>query len=159
MLERILGHINNYFERDARTHKRRIYAGEYTISNGGMNLPEGIKEGQHFRICGSDMNDGVYLYYEGAIMNADGGEAVLTDETFDGEVWLLAIPPRLKQLAAEIDGWNKKYAKKMASPFQSESFKGYSYTLKSGSDGTGGIDAQAWQTAFAAQLDEWRKLS
>ena len=50
--------------------------------------------------------------------------------------------------------WQKENKKAVESPYQSESFGGYSYTIKNGNDGQG----LSWKQVFAARLNEWRKI-
>lgn len=142
MLEQICAYIHNYFYGET-------YEGEYTIENGALELP--LLDGQYFRITGSRMNDGVYTY------PADG----LTDETFTGVIYEMRPPRRFLALVSEIEAWQDKYGAATASPYQSESFGGYSYSLKSGSSASGVTDSAAagWQGVFRAYLNEWRKLA
>lgn len=143
MLTELCAELKNYFLRD---RNEDIHYGEYTISGGSIDLPF-LLNGQYFRIVGSVLNDGVYQY------PADG----LTDETFTGAVWSMAVPPAVVALAAEIEAWNEKNADVLASPYTSESFGGYSYTKASGSPASGG--AYSWKDQFASRLSKWRRLS
>lgn len=133
MLEAVLAHLNNWFVSE-------IHSGVYTISGWKIELPFLIN-GQYFRIVGSAMNDGVYQY------PASG----LTDETFDGAIWALAIPKNIISLADEISEWNEK---NQPSAYTSESFGGYSYTR--GTNGNG--QPVSWQNVFAARLSPYKKL-
>lgn len=139
MLEDILRHLNNWFLVD-------IHEGTFTVGNGSIALPF-LQNNQHFRIIGSVFNDGLHQY-----------PAVdLTDETFTGTVWALAVPKAVLTLSAEIDEWQEKFGDTVANPYTSESFGGYSYTKASG----GKADTTAvtgWQDAFRNQLNAWRKL-
>lgn len=137
MLTELCGHLRNWFDRER-------YAGTFTIENGSVALPF-LQEGQYFRILGSTFNDGVHQY------PAYG----LTDETFDGAVWALAIPPSVLALDAEIEAWQDKNGDASASPYSSESFGGYSYSRATDAK-TGG--AVTWQSAFRSKLNQWRKL-
>ncbi len=135
MLNELCKEINNWFV-------QKIYFDEYTIEDGTIVVPELLK-GQYFRIVGSVLNDGVYEY------PTQG----LKDETFDGAVWAMAIPQEVIALSAEIDEWQKKYASagsSAMSPYQSESFGGYSYTK--------GSTEVKWQGVFKSRLDQWRKV-
>lgn len=138
MLENVLRHLKNWFFREARS-------GTYIITGGRLEL-DFLQMGQYFRIVGSVFNDGVYQYND---------ELALTDETFSGEIWALAIPKAFLDLVTEIELWQTKNGAAATGPFQSESFSGYSYTLKSGETGSSGV---SWQSAFAARLNQWRKL-
>lgn len=140
MLEQILHFIHNYFEKEK-------HCGHYVIENGSLVLCY-LVAGQYFRIIGSALNDGVYQY-----------PAQLVDEEFDGEIWALSVPRSLLSLAEEIADWQEKYGDSVDSPYQSESFGGYSYSKASagGSNRKGG-DLYGWQAKFASRLNQWRKI-
>ncbi len=138
MLEQILKHLNNWFLVD-------IHEGEFSVENGSIALPF-LQNGQYFRICGSVFNDGLYQYRP---------DLKLTDETFDGTVWALAVPQAVIDLAAEIEAWETKNGDASIGPYQSESFGGYSYTKATDAQ-TGG--AVTWQSAFRSRLNHWRKI-
>jgi hypothetical protein len=122
-----------------------IRFGTYTIQNGTLSLPF-LLDGQYFRIVGSVLNDGVYKY---------DNELQLRDETFTGAVWAMKIPPSVVDLATEIDTWIEKNGSAASSPYQSESWGGYSYSLKSGGAESGSLD---WRIVFGGSLNRWRKL-
>lgn len=134
MIDEICASLHNYFAMD-------IVPGEYTVNDGEITLPF-LAAGQFFRVVGSVFCDGVYRC----------GDKLPADETFDGAIWALAIPPALEELAAEIEEWKAKNADVLASPYQSESFGGYSYSKGTGSD------SASWQGAFASRLNRWRKI-
>lgn len=137
MLSQVLKYLKNYFVAENRL-------GNYKIENGSISLPF-LSEGQYFRIIGSIFNDGVYQY------PARG----LKDEEFGGAIWALAIPNEVITLTEDIEEWQKQYRANAESPYQSESFGGYSYTLKTAGDGKSGI---SWSSAFADRLNQWRKI-
>lgn len=149
MLTELCGYLKNWFDR-AR------FFGTFEIKNGRLlSFNDGgiIQDGQHFRIIGSVFNDGVYQY------DSNDPEE-LQDETFSGAVWLLAIPQEVQDLSAEIDAWREKNEaldSAAMSPYNSESFGGYSYSKSSGitADGNG---IGGWQTAFGNRLARWRKI-
>lgn len=143
MLTELCAELKNYF---LRNRDADIHYGEYTISDGSIDLPF-LLDGQYFRIVGSVLNDGVYQY------PADG----LADEVFTGAVWAMAVPPAVIALAAEIEAWNTNNADALANPYTSESFGGYSYTKASGNSASGG--AYSWKDQFASSLSKWRRLS
>ena len=132
MIDEICASLHNYFAVD-------IVPGEYTVNDGEITLPF-LAAGQFFRVVGSVFCDGVYRC----------GDKLPADETFDGAILALAIPPALEAIAAEIEEWKAKNADVLASPYQSESFGGYSYTK--------GSDSASWQGVFAKRLNRWRKL-
>ena len=148
MLTELCAELKNYF---LRNREADIHYGEYTISDGSIDLPF-LLDGQYFRIVGSVLNDGVYQY------PAVG----LTDEEFSGSVWAMAVPPSVIALSAEIEEWQNKYGgvdSANMSPFSSESFGGYSYQKAQGFASTGGGMLISWQDLFAGRLAKYRRLS
>ena len=139
MLEQVLMHLKNWFLVPGGIHE-----GTYTIEDGGIALPF-LANGQYFRICGSVFNDGLHQY----------PDSDLKAETFDGTVWALAVPQAVIDLAAEIEAWQKKNGDASVSPYQSESFGGYSYSKATDSASGGAV---TWQSAFRSRLNAWRKL-
>lgn len=115
----------------------------FTITDGEISLSSSIKDGQYFRIVGSLFNDGVYQAHT----------SDLIDETFDGAVWAMAVPPNVVALAAEIEEYNKSEAAQI-SPYTSESFGGYSYSRNTDSNG---LPIQ-WKTVFANKLNRYRRI-
>jgi hypothetical protein len=144
VLSELCGEIRNYFLRD---REKDIHSGTFTISGGSISLPFLI-DGQYFRVVGSVLNDGVYKY----------PAEDLTDETFDGSIWAMAVPKDVIALSDEIDEWNVTNAEKLASPFQSESFGGYSYT-KASNGSSNGSSGWTWQDQFRTKLNRYRRLS
>lgn len=144
MLTELCQELRNWFDLER-------HFGSFEISNGALNV-DFLKSGQYYRIIGSVFNDGVHK--RGDVKDT------LTDETFDGAVWALGIPKAVIDLAAEIAAWVAKYggAEGVAtSPFASESFGGYSYTVKAASS-SGGSGAATWQSVFNSRLNMWRKI-
>ena len=139
MLEQVLMHLKNWFLVPGGIHE-----GTYTIEDGGITLPF-LANGQYFRICGSVFNDGLHQY----------PASDLKAETFEGTVWALAVPQAVIDLAAEIEAWQKKNGDASVSPYQSESFGGYSYSKATDSASGGAV---TWQSAFRSRLNAWRKL-
>lgn len=144
MLTELCAELKNYFLRD---QSEDIHNGSFTISDGSIDLPF-LLNGQYFRIVGSVLNDGVYQY----------PASDLTDETFSGAVWAMAVPPAVIALAADIEAWNDENAEILSSPFSSESFGGYSYSKASTYSG-GESRVMSWQVQFASRLSKWRRLS
>lgn len=133
--------VNNYFE------QTRIF-GEFEIADGSIDLNKyDIQEGQYIRVVGSVFNDGIYQY-----PIPPGNE--LVDEKFDGAIWVMAVPSSVIAQIEEIDQWEAMNQSTLNSPYQSESFGGYSYTLKT-ENAEGGLN---WQTHFRRKLDRWRKV-
>lgn len=141
MLEQILDYIHNYFVKSKIT-------GTFTISSGSLEASF-LQNGQYFTIHGSIFNDGIHQY----------PASDLTDEVFEGEVWAMAVPPAVIALADEIREWVSNNSSAVYSPYQSESFGGYSYTRKTDS-GSGFADSTpGWAGVFGSRLNKWRKIS
>lgn len=146
ILEDVLCHIHNWFERDTiGSSSLRIEDGTLPASISSKLLPR-----QWYRIEGSVLNDGLHQH------PADD----LTDETFTGTVTTLAIPRPLLRVAEEIEAWQDANGNAVDGPYASESFDGYSYSLKSdggANSGSGGLSG--WRLAFRDRLNPWRKMS
>lgn len=140
MLEQVLAFIHNYFQKE-------ILRGKFKVQDGEMHVT-GLQDGQYFRILGSVFNDGVYKY------PADD----LVDEVFEGEIWAMAVPPSVIAISDEIAVWVDKNRSVIESPYQSESFGGYSYTKANGSGGLGGSASLDWRDVFKSRLNQWRKI-
>ena len=141
MLEELMRECRNYFLIPGGVHPDT-----YTIKDGSIALPF-LRVGQYFRIVGSTFNDGVYQYED----------FTLVDETFTGAVWVLAVPQEFERLAENIQKWRTEYEDTQNSPFQSESFGGYSYSLKSDSS-SHGSSLVGWRRTFSNDIRKWRKL-
>lgn len=138
MLTEICTHLKNFF---VRSEEDKHYQKGITINDGILTPSFDIKQNQYYRIIGSTFNDGVHRF----------GDAtdVLVDEVFDGSVWLMSVPKSFLDLVAEIEDYQEKYGQ--ATPYNSESFGGYSYSK---ADST----AASWQHAFSTRLNAWRKI-
>lgn len=149
MLSQICHYLRNWFN-----YKGIKYIGRFEIKNGVLSFesPMAIQNEQYYRIVGSVFNDGVY----------QKGSEELKDETFWGGVWPMAVPSDVISLAAEIEEWQKLYGgvdSQNMSPYQSESFGGYSYSKSSG--GTSSISDSSvptWQSVFADRLARYKKI-
>jgi len=148
MLERVLSHIHNWFERGTSS-----VAG---VSEGSLTPGPDVPSGAWYRLQGSLLNDGLHLH------PADD----LVDEEFNGTVTVLAIPRPLLQVVDEISQWvadtagAEEFARK--AKFQSESFGGYSYTLRgdlNASQSADGRSLSGWRAKFAQDLNPWRRIS
>lgn len=142
MLTELCQELRNWFDRERHT-------GTFEISGGNI-VCDFLQEGQYFRLIGSIFSDGVHKY----------PAADLPSEAFTGAVWALGIPAPVVTLSDEIDAWRAKYEapdSAALSPFQSESFGGYSYA-KGASGSNGNTSGVSWQNAFAARLNKWRKI-
>ena len=134
MFAEVLDYLHNWFV------KSRI-DGEFSIE-ANVLTPCDALVGQYIRIEGSTFNDGVYKY---------GVDSFVAEETFNGSVYLLAIPRDLERLVDEISDFVETYG---YSDLQSVSFGGYSYTRKSGENG----NSYGWVDEFRGRLKRWRKL-
>lgn len=145
MLAELCKELNNW-----DFQKRAVkYFGTFTIEDGSLDFDK-LQPDQYFRIVGSVFNDGIYKH-----------PAVLRDETFEGAIWAMAIPEEVVALAAEIKEWVAKYGgadSANMSPYNSESFGGYSYTKSGGGSSDGTSAAGTWQAAFKSRLNKWRKI-
>lgn len=154
MLTELCQYLKNWFELDKISGKVTITDGNITVVSDsllfGGTYPT-ILPGQYIHIEGSVFNNGVFMY----------GEDQLTNEIFEGTVWLMGVPQAIIDLDAEITEWRKKYeavGSPAMSPFNSESFKGYSYSKGTVSSGAGAESALGWQNVFGPRLAPWRKI-
>ena len=151
MLSEVCLYLKNWF-----TFGRPKFFGKFKIENNVITSYNdgdmGIQTNQYYRVIGSVFNDGVYKH----------GEEAMTDEIFTGAVWLMAVPPDFLELVAEIDEWQEKYGgvdSSNMSPFQSESFGGYSYSKSSGGSASGSESSvPTWQAVFGDRLKRYKKI-
>lgn len=136
--------LRNWFDRDRRT-------GTFEITGGSITA-DFLQSGQYYRIIGSIFNDGIHQF----------PVADLKEETFEGAVWALAIPEPVIKLSEDIEAWREKNEaldSANMSPFQSESFGGYSYSKGSTSgQNTANGGGLSWKNVFASRMNAWRKL-
>ena len=128
------------------------HTGTFTVEGGSLTA-DFLADGQYFRVMGSVFNDGVWRF----------PNSEMRDETFTGSVWTLAIPKEILDLAVTIDAWRDKYERDAdsaaLSPFQSESFGGYSYAKGSFGSASGSSgSAPSWKAVYASSLNKWRKI-
>ena len=135
-LTNLCAEIRNYFE----TQKR---FGTFTISDGSISPSNFLQSGQYYRIVGSVFNDGVHRH----------PAHDLTDETFDGAVWAMAVPLAVVELLHKIDDFEKAEANSPTA-YTSESFGGYSYTKATDENGL----PVGWRSVFKSELNKHRKL-
>lgn len=154
MMTEVCEYLHNWFDRG----QPKIH-GSFVIANGGITLANGedigLKEGQFYRVMGSALNDGVWRYPE------EETDIRLRDESFNGTVWHMAVPPIVASISAEIDAWTKQYGAidgPMMSPYTSESFDGYSYTKATGGTMSNGVAVSGWPNVFGTRLSRWKKL-
>lgn len=152
MLTELCQELKNWFDRG-----QPKWFGKFTIDSDGNIIHSGktisLQTGQYFRIVQSVFNDGVHKYPDDSLL----------EETFEGAIWAMAIPPQVIQLAEDIKAWHDKYGNidsAAMSPYNSESFAGYSYS-KSGGGSAAGLasgGAGTWQGVFASRMKLWRKI-
>lgn len=142
MLNELCMEIKNFFDKGQAKFHGKIIIEDNSITN--AEFLNTIKPGQYFRIVGSVLNDGVYCYDE---------KLALEDETFKGSIWFMAVPKAVIELANDIEKWVTDYSN-VNSPYQSESFGGYSYSKASGTNG----GVITWQDAFAKRLNVYRRI-
>lgn len=128
-LEELLMELNNWFPATVREGAFRIAGGTLPV--------DGAARGQYIRISGSALNDGLHSYPLGG----------LADEEFTGEVSILSVPQSVVRLSQDIAEWREANKGALASPYDSESFGGYSYSRAKG----------GWQGVFARELSRWRR--
>ena len=136
MLTELCAELRNYFVKE-------VYRGNFTIKDGSIAPLNFLQDGQYFTIVGSVFNDGVHQY------PIDD----LIDETFDGTIRTMAVPPTVIALAEEIKEYNEGDATK-PSAYTSESFGGYTYTKATDKNGV----PASWKKVFADRLNEYRKI-
>ncbi len=145
MLTEICADIKNYF-----TYEQDKHIGDFAIVDGIITPPFDILT-DYIRIVGSHLNDGVHKL----------SDADLVDEgIFHGAVWVMSPPAAFLQLAKEISDWQTKNGaldSAAMSPFNSESFGGYSYS-KSGGSSAGISTGANWKSAFASRLNVYRRI-
>lgn len=148
MLTQICQYLRNWFDRKADGSSYPKYGGDFTITDGEIDLE--LASGTYIRIMGSLHNDGVHCY-------GDGG---LTDETFEGNIWVMSIPKPVRDAATWAENWlaiNGGADSAANSPFASESFGGYSYSK--GASASGGNGASVFEQAhLITVLAPWRKI-
>ena len=147
MLTEICAEIKNYF-----TYENDKHIGDFSIIE-GLIVPSFDIPTDYIRIVGSHLNDGVHKLSDADLV--DEGE-------FHGAVWVMSPPKAFLDLAKEIEDWQAKNGaldSPAMSPFNSESFGGYSYS-KSGGNASGGSSSAgaSWQAAFATRLTMYRRI-
>lgn len=145
MLTEICAYLKNYFEYEK-------YIGNVVISSGTITVDGksiALEEGQYFALFRDKFVLGVFKQGD-----------TLTDKTFDGAIWLMDVPVGVVNADKWAEDWKAKNGgvdSAANSPFQSESFGGYSYSKGSGKDGKigGSVFDQA---GFLGMIAPYRKL-
>lgn len=154
MLTEICAYLNNYFDFDEFHKKYPCLEKEFVISGGELpELSDLLVKGQCFYIYGSVLNDGVYQYTD---------DLKLKDETFNGLVQSMHTDSGFLELANEIAAWQEKYGgvnSQAMSPFNSESFGGYSYSKSGGGSGSGSSSGTpSWQDVYGKRLQMYKRI-
>ena len=147
MIGEICAEIKNYF-----TYENDKHVGDWVISNGTISPSLDFVTG-YIRIIGSRLNDGVY----------DTSDMTLEDEEFHGAIWIMSPPNDFLELVQEISEWqalNGTSDSVNMSPFQSESFGGYSYSKGSNNSSAGASSSivPTWQSQYASRLKKYRRI-
>ena len=149
MLTELCQELRNWFEKDK-------YFGTFTIEGGQITDGSMLQDGQYYRIIGSVFNDGVHKHEPN-----NAKREILHDEVFEGAIWAMAVPPTVIALSEKIEAWQTKYGgvnSQNMSPYQSESFGGYSYSKGGGGSSGSSGGAPTWKSMFADELNRWRKI-
>lgn len=149
MLTEICAEIKNYFTLECDRH-----FGDFAIVDGQITPSFDIPT-DYIRIVGSRLNDGVHK-------RGESGFDLENEAEFHGAIWVMSPPKSFLDLAAEIAEWQSKNggADGVAmSPFQSESFGGYSYSKGSTYSSRGGSNSTpSWESTYASRLNVYRKI-
>ena len=144
MLNKVCRYLKNWFV-------KTYYIGAVTVSDGAVSVngePISMNEGDYFALVRTRYVYGVYQY---------GDE--IEDSTFDGAVWVMDVPPEILAILPDLTAWETANGAESpaASPYQSESFGGYSYNKANTGDGK--VGASVFDVAtFKAALDPFKKL-
>ena len=148
MLSEVCAEIKNYF-----TYEEDKHRGDFAIVNGQIT-PSLDLSTDYFRVIGSRLNDGVHKV-------SDLTEHPLHDEEFHGAIWIMSPPDSFISLVNEIEEWsriNERPDSPAMSPFQSESFGGYSYSKGESSSSDKNSNDVSWRKAYASRLSIYRKI-
>lgn len=149
MLTEICAKIKNFFTYEADKH-----IGDFSIIDGAI-APSFDIPTDYIRIVGSHRNDGVH------VRNKNGNFDLIDEGEFHGAVWVMSPPAEFIALVAEIEAWQEKNGgsdSQAMSPFNSESFGGYSYSKSGGNSASGGSGGADWSNAFASRLSVYRRI-
>lgn len=144
MLGEICASIRNYF-----TYEEDKHPGTYKVEGGALVPAVDIPTG-YYAIFGSRKNNGVHKTTD----------ALTNEGDFRGSVWVMSVPADFLALVEEIKAWQTKYGSldsEAMSPFNSESFGGYSYSKGSGNSASGYGAGASWQDVFSSRLNRWRR--
>lgn len=150
MLTEICAEIKNYF-----TYCDDRHNGDFAIVDGQI-VPSIDIQTDYIRIIGSRFNNGVHK-------RGENGFDLVDEGNFHGSIWIMSPPNDFLALVGEIETWqemNGKADSQAMSPYQSESFGGYSYSKSSGrsSESGSGSSVPTWQSQYASRLNLYRRI-
>ena len=147
MLTEVCAEIKNYF-----TYAGDKHFGDFAIVDGHIT-PSFDFPTDYIRIVGSHLNDGVHKLSDNDLVDED---------TFHGAIWIMSPPAAFLALVGEIETWQEMHGKADSaamSPYQSESFGGYSYSKASGgSSESGASSVPTWKSVYASRLKMYRRI-
>lgn len=150
MLSEVCAEIKNYFSYECDRH-----IGDFAIVDGQI-VPSFDFPTDYIRIVGSHLNDGVHKLSDHDLTN---------EGTFHGAVWIMSPPKDFLALVEEIEAWQEKNGgadSANMSPFQSESFGGYSYSkgmnYGNSSNSSSPSGSTTWQSQYASRLKIYRRI-
>lgn len=148
IIDELCRELRNYFVRYIWQGKFEISGGTLLPDSSGDSPADVLLPGQYYCVSGSVLNDGVHRW----------SEDFLSDETFAGEVWSMAVPPGFLSLVSQIAEYRAKWDSMAAegkwTGFASESFGGYSYTLPSDAP----VELREIAARIVAGKRMWRKV-
>jgi len=144
MLSEICAEIKNYF-----TYEGDRHIGDFAIVDGNITPSFDIPT-DYIRIIGSHKNDGVHKVSD---------KDLIDEAKFHGSIWVMSPPKAFLDLVKEISDWQAKYGgvdTEAMSPFNSESFGGYTYSKTTRSSGEGA--STTWQSLYSSRLNLYRRI-
>lgn len=151
MLNAICAEIKNYF-----TFEKDKHFGDWAVVDGAIAPLFDIPT-DYIRIVGSHKNDGVHKRNEHGVFElVDEGE-------FHGAIWVMSPPADFLALVAEMEQAQEKFGgvdSEAMSPFNSESFGGYSYSKSSGGSASGSGTSTGYDVfaVYASRLNIYRRI-
>ena len=95
MLDKILHELGWY--KRPNQYVTHIEFGKFMIEGGNIVPSKFLSENDYIRIVGSKWNDGLHQY----------PDVNLTDETFEGAIWVMRVPSAVITLASKIEEYEK----------------------------------------------------
>lgn len=146
MLTRVCRYLKNWFVK-SNTGNGDVAVIDGKVYFNGSEIE--MNEGQHFALVRTRYVYGVYAY---------GDE--IEDSEFEGAVWIMDVPKDVLDVVVRMTAWEEANGgsdSPAMSPYQSESFGGYSYSKASG--GGGKVGSSVFDNAeFASVLRPFKKI-